>query len=146
LKIQATLANDDLAAARNAADVYLEAMEKAPGGKAAEESADLRIPAAELSSAADLDAARTAFAELSLNLKLLVKHVGTTDSTALFVARCPMAFEGEGAQWIQTNGNVTNPYYGKAMLRCGSVTEQIAGPVESAEQGHGHGSGHSTHH
>lgn len=35
------------------------------------------------------------------------------------VMRCPMAFDGAGARWIQAPGEVANPYFGASMLRCG---------------------------
>lgn len=38
---------------------------------------------------------------------------------------CPMAKEGKGASWLQDNDEVSNPYYGEAMLRCGSVKQKI---------------------
>jgi SCO1/SenC family protein len=38
---------------------------------------------------------------------------------------CPMFAENAGATWVQKAGAVRNPYYGKAMLRCG--TDMSAG-------------------
>lgn len=32
---------------------------------------------------------------------------------------CPMENNNKGAEWLQTGGNVQNPYYGTAMLSCG---------------------------
>ena len=37
--------------------------------------------------------------------------------TGLAVAYCPMA----KAYWVQKNGDVANPFYGSAMLRCGTI-------------------------
>jgi hypothetical protein len=39
---------------------------------------------------------------------------------------CPMAEEGRGADWIQLGTETANPYYGAAMLRCGSQTDSLA--------------------
>ena len=33
---------------------------------------------------------------------------------------CPMYDGNAGATWVQKTGPVTNPYYGNAMLRCGT--------------------------
>jgi Cu(I)/Ag(I) efflux system membrane fusion protein len=47
-----------------------------------------------------------------------------------------MAFDAKGAKWVQRDQPVANPYYGKAMLRCGEVRatvlpgERLAGPTE----------------
>lgn len=38
------------------------------------------------------------------------------------VAYCPMADEGKGASWIQKDGDIANPYFGKEMQDCGEVT------------------------
>ncbi|RKY19093.1 MAG: efflux transporter periplasmic adaptor subunit [Planctomycetota bacterium] len=45
------------------------------------------------------------------------------EAPAIF--HCPMAFDGEGADWIDTGTRVANPYYGSAMLRCGSLTQSL---------------------
>ena len=39
---------------------------------------------------------------------------------------CPMALDGEGADWIQEGEETANPYYGSEMLRCGSLTELLS--------------------
>lgn len=36
-------------------------------------------------------------------------------------AFCPMFDSNRGAKWIQKDGEVANPYYGSAMLRCGTI-------------------------
>jgi Cu(I)/Ag(I) efflux system membrane fusion protein len=39
-----------------------------------------------------------------------------------------MAFDNRGAEWLQTESEVDNVYFGKEMLRCGEFRE-------TAEQG-----------
>ncbi len=41
-----------------------------------------------------------------------------------FRIHCPMAFDGEGADWLQEGENVRNPYFGKKMPSCGSVVKE----------------------
>lgn len=36
------------------------------------------------------------------------------------VAFCPMADNNTGAYWVQKKGKIMNPYFGSAMLHCGS--------------------------
>lgn len=36
-------------------------------------------------------------------------------------AFCPMFDSNRGAKWIQKDGEVANPYFGSAMLRCGTI-------------------------
>ncbi len=33
---------------------------------------------------------------------------------------CPMALDGKGGDWLQNNESLANPYFGSAMLHCGS--------------------------
>ena len=33
--------------------------------------------------------------------------------------RCGMAFNNKGANWLQSEETIANPYFGSAMLRCG---------------------------
>ncbi|MFC1744790.1 efflux RND transporter periplasmic adaptor subunit [Candidatus Riflebacteria bacterium] len=42
-----------------------------------------------------------------------------------FIIHCSMAFDGEGASWLQDNAKVANPYYGPKMLRCGAVKKTL---------------------
>ena len=48
-------------------------------------------------------------------------------------AFCPMAFDNEGANWIQIGEEINNPYFGKAMLRCGEVVEALKPPKQGAK-------------
>jgi hypothetical protein len=64
--------------------------------------------------AASLETMRAAFKPLS---EAIVRLPWPAEYQPMY---CPM-FEGNaGATWVQKAGPVTNPYYGKAMLRCGN--------------------------
>lgn len=45
----------------------------------------------------------------------------------VFRAHCPMARDNAGADWLQPNNELLNPYFGASMLRCGSIEETIGG-------------------
>jgi Cu(I)/Ag(I) efflux system membrane fusion protein len=94
---------------------------------------------------------RTAFEHLSMQLIGLLRTFGNPTEGSLRVAFCPMAFDNRGAQWVQDQQDVENPYYGAAMLRCGEfkVTvlpgERLASPLtedapppSAATAGHNH--------
>ena len=49
---------------------------------------------------------------------------------------CPMAFDNQGAYWLQPDSRLLNPYFGASMLRCGER-------VESFEVNHDSHGGHS---
>lgn len=60
----------------------------------------------------DMDELRTSFKKLS---DVFISKADKKDMTGLMVATCPMA----EAKWIQKEGSIRNPYYGKSMLACG---------------------------
>lgn len=41
-------------------------------------------------------------------------------SMRLYQQYCPMALNGKGAYWISNKEEINNPYFGDAMLHCGS--------------------------
>ena len=44
-----------------------------------------------------------------------------TEGNALYVQHCPMAFSNKGADWIATEEQIQNPYFGDKMMKCGIV-------------------------
>jgi hypothetical protein len=42
-------------------------------------------------------------------------------SGEIYQQYCPMAFENTGAFWFSDSEEILNPYFGDAMLRCGTV-------------------------
>lgn len=80
--------------------------------------------AAKVASSSDLDEQRKAFSSLSNEMKTLVKD-GKLASGSLYVEYCPMANNNEGAFWLSNEKQIKNPYFGDAMLKCGSVKETI---------------------
>ncbi|HGG56376.1 MAG TPA: DUF3347 domain-containing protein, partial [Nannocystis exedens] len=66
----------------------------------------------------DIETARLAFQKMSMGLIVYLKaHPAARGD--LQVIHCPMAFNNKGAFWVQSTGDVQNPYHGKMMLRCG---------------------------
>jgi len=43
------------------------------------------------------------------------------NSGEIYQQFCPMAFENTGALWFSDSEEILNPYFGDAMLRCGTV-------------------------
>ncbi|KAF0094627.1 MAG: hypothetical protein E1N59_1631 [Puniceicoccaceae bacterium 5H] len=146
LKIQHALTQDDIEQTHQAAKDYLNALQATEG----EGNPALRQPAESIAAAQDLAAARQPFATLSHTVAQLVKEVGVSDDQSLYVAHCPMAFSGKGADWVQADQKIANPYFGRKMLHCGAVQEQIAGEGKGKTQGnsmHGHDmDGHHMNH
>jgi len=80
---------------------------------AAEAAPEIAQQARSLAAAEDLAAARDAFGDLT---KPLVRYRKAVGADRLQVAFCPMAKKA----WLQPEGEIENPYYGSAMLSCGS--------------------------
>lgn len=91
--------------------------------------------------AKSLDEARGSFKHISDTLIQAAKKINPNNES-LYVVHCPMAFNNTGADWIQWNDNVLNPYFGDAMLTCGSVTETVVpgqgSEMDAASQQHQH--------
>jgi copper chaperone CopZ len=45
--------------------------------------------------------------------------------TPVYLQFCPMANDGEGANWLSKEKAVKNPYYGSKMMACGKTVETI---------------------
>ena len=48
-----------------------------------------------------------------------------TDHHTYFVQYCPMAMDNEGADWLSTEEQIRNPYFGDKMMKCGSVKREL---------------------
>jgi Cu(I)/Ag(I) efflux system membrane fusion protein len=70
---------------------------------------------------------REGFETLSDNLWHALARFGTGTAEAVRRFHCPMAFDNDGAYWIQRDTTTANPYYGSMMLRCGSQREVLGG-------------------
>ena len=70
---------------------------------------------------------RSHFSIVSDKLSEAINQFGvhSTETSALYLEFCPMAFNNKGAYWISESKEIKNPYFGNAMLTCGEVTEII---------------------
>jgi Cu(I)/Ag(I) efflux system membrane fusion protein len=143
--LRAALADDDVKRAREAAKALRERAGDAGALGAAEVAVaeagvDPRVAAAwtrardglaqavtALDPAGDLEALRRPFAPLSEVLAQALSKLGHAGASPVLVYRCPMAFGGRGGLWVQLEEPLANPYFGHAMLRCGTETRRIPG-------------------
>lgn len=68
----------------------------------------------------DIKKQRQHFSNFSNNMATLAKAVKLS-SEPIYKAYCPM----QKANWLSSSKEIKNPYYGSAMLTCGSVVETI---------------------
>ncbi|RFN59945.1 efflux RND transporter periplasmic adaptor subunit [Marixanthomonas ophiurae] len=72
----------------------------------------------------DLETQRSHFVMLNRTIIPLFKNIEGLSKTA-FIQKCPMANSNKGASWLSTEEEIRNPYYGEAMMTCGSVIDSI---------------------
>jgi RND family efflux transporter MFP subunit len=68
---------------------------------------------------------RDRFAALSAQVIEFVRS-NPPASTVLHVAHCPMARDGAGADWLQADKKIANPYFATEMKTCGEIVSTIA--------------------
>jgi len=85
----------------------------------------LKADAEQIKHAADIEAQRLVFYQLSAKLFVLVKNFGG-NTQELHQQYCPMAFDNQGAYWLSDKSEIRNPYFGDQMLKCGIINETLA--------------------
>ena len=111
LDIQAQLAADKIDAVKPAAQaIARQAARMGSGGEAIVKASKA------IEQAADLNAARAAFGDLSDAVIAEGTAEGWKDVPDIRIAYCPMVKKS----WVQKEETVRNPYYGTAMLTCGA--------------------------
>ncbi|MEP0546351.1 MAG: DUF3347 domain-containing protein [Rhodothermales bacterium] len=117
LAAQSALASDDLGAATSAARTLAEGLATLD----ASEAGAMRAHARALAGADDLASARVAFGKLSAPFVAFVEATGVPEDYDVARFSCGMFRDvPEGGVWLQRGDEVRNPYYGSAMLTCGS--------------------------
>ena len=136
--IQMALAKDDLDGAKKAganlstatANVDMSVFSRSGHGRWMELSKKMIMQAGRISNAKDITLARDGFfylSEATIELHGSFRHTGKKN---YYLTHCPMARDGDGAYWLQTEDIVWNSFYGASMLRCGSIKETLASAVE----------------
>lgn len=72
----------------------------------------------------NLDIQREHFYTLSESMYALLKNAGSLNQR-VYLQYCPMARDNQGANWLSLESDILNPYFGDAMLTCGSVEEVL---------------------
>ncbi len=90
------------------------------------------------SGAEDIELLRESFATLSEEMFVVGRQFGPPGESTLYQLKCPMAFSGSGATWLQQDKDTRNPYLGSAMLQCGDVVDVIRPANDKNIGGHQH--------
>ncbi len=131
--LAAALANDDYQTAKEAA-VSLEAAFAPLRGLDLPGSAqqawkqahtDIGNGLKHMRTAKDIESLRTGFAPVSNGLSTAYLELAAQAPGPLYEAFCPMAFDFQGATWLQSDQDIRNPYFGAAMLNCGEIQQHL---------------------
>jgi len=71
-----------------------------------------------------MDNKRKSFYTLSEQMHDLMKLV-QYHGQVVYQVHCPMAFNGEGANWLSNTAAIRNPYIPKKMITCGNIIDTI---------------------
>ena len=80
-----------------------------------------------LSKITTLDEQRNIFLTLSKTLAEVTKTFGVEmkNKQPIYIDFCPMANNDKGGFWISAEKEITNPYFGQKMLKCGEIKKTI---------------------
>ena len=72
----------------------------------------------------DIALQRQHFEYLTKSIKELIVLAGS--DRPLYQAYCPMYNNNKGGAWLSMSKEISNPYFGSKMLKCGSVQQEIS--------------------
>lgn len=87
-------------------------------------SSDLKNALQHVQHLKTIEDVRKTFQQVSEGMIDLTKSFNPFEQT-LYVQFCPMADDNKGANWLSTEEEIRNPYFGDAMLTCGEVKSTI---------------------
>lgn len=122
MEMKNAMVNDQYEQAKQAASELQNSLEESELSQ--EQRNQLKESVSQLAEAQDIKAQRQAFAQLSAELYQVVQKTDLTDKN-LYWQHCPMALDGQGANWLSYEEQVRNPFMGQRMPGCGSVAETI---------------------
>jgi Cu(I)/Ag(I) efflux system membrane fusion protein len=73
----------------------------------------------------DIDTLRQQLVPITQHLEGAVVSFGAGQVDTLYRVHCPMAFGNQGADWLQADQAIANPYLGAKMLKCGEIRGQL---------------------
>ncbi len=88
------------------------------------QQANLDLGLKGIAESTDIEETRNELAMISGAMYALVKAYHPNE-TELYFQFCPMAKNGEGANWLSNTKEIVNPYMGQRMLKCGKTQETL---------------------
>jgi membrane fusion protein, copper/silver efflux system len=133
LKLVDRLAADDFPEASAAVTAMDERLRAVDTSSLSAETAETWKPVAAglletlaaMRSAGEIVILRQQLVPLTRHMEHAAAGFGAGQLQPLFKAHCPMAFNNRGADWLQADEEIANPYFGSKMFRCGEITGMI---------------------
>jgi Cu(I)/Ag(I) efflux system membrane fusion protein len=133
LSLHEALASDDKDGASKAADEVLQTLRAVEmsllTGNAHDvwmtNSMKMKDALETIKQAKAIEPMREGFEKLSIEFITVLGQFGVPPGKTLYMMNCPMAFNNKGADWLQTDEDIRNPYFGASMYKCGQVIEVI---------------------
>lgn len=132
-KIESALAHDDFPKAMEAFQsmhgilhmLQTEGLDSA--GKAHWKALDSSLMAVlhPMAAAKDIGEMRNHFIGFSPLMLDALESFGAKSAARAFLFHCPMARNNQGADWLQSDSVLLNPYYGKQMPGCGNLIREV---------------------
>jgi Cu(I)/Ag(I) efflux system membrane fusion protein len=132
--IQEALSLDNLSDARKAAGNLLKEVSEADmtllkgtvHDAWMQQAEAVRQNAGGVAAAKDIHAARAAFLSLSRIFIEVAENFGASGNIPVYRFHCPIADNNRGADWLQRQPDVRNPFFGSAMFTCGELKATIS--------------------
>ncbi|QBA64534.1 efflux RND transporter periplasmic adaptor subunit [Muriicola soli] len=132
LAFKDALVNDDLEKAKNTGSRFNKNIERIKKsfftGEAQQvwlnQSGEIKKALEHIPHMKTLDEIRKSFEKVSIHM-IYIESVFNANSEALYILHCPMANDNKGADWLSSSKEIRNPFYGEAMLTCGSVSGEL---------------------
>lgn len=133
LRIEAALAQDDFQGAKSAFEsmhLVLHTLPKEGMDSSALgywDSLDTRLMKVlhPMASSNDIATMRDHLADFTPLMLDAIEKFGVMDSDPVFLFHCPMAKNNRGADWLQKDSSLRNPFLGKAMPQCGAIVKEV---------------------
>lgn len=127
LQMQAALASDDASSATSALISLTTKLQKTPhplqkNGYSPQQISEFEKAAR----SGNMDTMRIQMIFVSEQMIRWLKEYHVKPKQGAAVYFCPMANNNQGAEWLQTGGDVKNPFYGLSMLTCGEQRQILS--------------------
>ena len=121
LQLKDNLVNDNAEQAKTSAQKALEQLQSINSSeeKISAEIQSIKNAFSTISEANKIEKQREEFISLSEEMISISKQIQQPQK--LYVQKCPMANNSQGAKWLSKKKEIKNPYYGSSMPGCGSI-------------------------